>query len=77
MTLEQAIRTNGKLPLEITPIAVMRFMSWSCRDYNEAPAKLVETIRLYMNALGAARNTPTLSMPQGPPEAFKRIMRGW
>jgi hypothetical protein len=57
----------------------MRFMGgWSCEDYERAPAKFVQNIRLYMRALDAARAKPGVpGASMGPPEAFKRIMRGW
>ena len=78
MKLEQAIRTKSKLPTEITPIVVMQFMEgWNCEDYNNAPAKFIENTRLYMSALAASRKGAALSVPQGPPEAFKRIMQRW
>lgn len=77
MKLDSAIRNKTNLPAEITPIEVMRFMNWGLRDYREAPAKLISTILTYMNRLAASRSEPQFSVPQGPPEAFKRIMRGY
>ena len=63
------------LPSEIAKIEVMRFMDgWSCEDYNNAPAKFISNVLLYMKALNASRNQPGLSSPAGLPEAFKRIM---
>lgn len=75
MSLENKLRGKKKLPPEITPIEVMRFMGgWSCEDYNNAPAKFISTVIAYMQAISASRDEqfPNIG-PMGPPEAFKRI----
>ena len=77
MKLDSAIQNKTKLPHEITPIEIMRFMRWGWLDYKAAPARLVSNILHYMNRLAASRKQSQFTVPQGPPEAFKRIMRGY
>jgi hypothetical protein len=75
VALDQALKTGGKLPPEVVPIEIMRFMKgWNCDDFNNAPAKCIKYATLYMNALASSGKNPA-TPTQGLPEAFKRILR--
>lgn len=41
---------GGKLPPELTPIEIMRYMGWSWRDYMDTPEYIVDLTIVKMNA---------------------------